>query len=124
MSTSDTGGHPREVAYRRGCTFDKGNPHGPLCTNPAVLHIVHIEDGELIPYLTCHKHERFIMPGAADFHTVGECCGEPGALWQFRHFQGDGFCFQDADEQRFHEELAEPTVATVPVDMQAEELPA
>ena len=46
------------------------------------------------------------MPDAADFHPVGECCGEPGAKWQFRHFQGDSFCFQDTDEQQLHAELA------------------
>lgn len=106
MSTRNADGTPREVPYHRGCTFDGGGPHQHLCANPAVYHVVYIEDGEFIPYLTCHEHATLIMPGAADFHPVGDCCGEPGAKWQFRYFQGDSFCFQDTDEQQLHEELA------------------
>lgn len=45
-------------------------------------------------------------------------CPACGRWWKYREQH------QDADEQRFHEELAKPTIATVPVDMQAEELPA
>lgn len=106
MSTRYADGTPREATYHRGCTFDGDNPHNPLCANPAVSHVLHIEEGDLAPYLACHEHEALIMTGATDFHPVGDCCGEPGAKWQFRYFQGDSFCFQGTDEHHLHAELA------------------
>lgn len=105
--SSNVDTHVREVPYHRGCTFDGGDPNGPLCANTATWHVIHVEGDEFALYLACPEHLPFIATGAVDYHTVGECCGEPGAKWQFRHMPGESFCFQGGDEQKLSAELFE-----------------
>lgn len=108
MSTRYADGTPREAAYHRGCTFDGGDPSGPPCANPATWHVLHTEGNRYAPRLACGKHLSIALTGAGDFHTVGACCGEPGARWQFGHNQGESSCSQGGSKQRLGADLFAP----------------
>jgi hypothetical protein len=47
---------------------------------------------------------------AYDWHDVSPACHVPGALWQFRNYQGEGFCFWPEAEAVMHEAVAETSV--------------
>jgi hypothetical protein len=50
---------------------------------------------------------------AYDWHELTPACITPGAMWQFRNHQGEGFCFWPEAVAVMHEELAkEPACAT------------
>lgn len=108
-------GKPRLATGHRGCAYDGGDYTAPLCKNPPRWHIVQGDLEALVPYIACDDHRHIVIADALDYHEIGECCGEPGAMWMFREVQGRSWCFQPGDEQQLHEAIAAPEPGKEPV---------
>ena len=101
------------------CGYDAGYTGSPVCQNTATVHLWAGQAPDKPAdwcMQACPEHVPQAMLIAYDWHEMTPACIAPGAMWQFRNHQGEGFCYWPEAEAIMHEELAKEPSCTTALD--------